>query len=101
MQSNEPGNDEDTDANASQVADHAGHQRQSLRNKIGEKSASFKKHFSHNKRSAWAIHPEESRFCRYWDIASALVLIFVCFMSPYEIAFHTGPPVVDGLFMLN
>merc|ERR1740130_1947700 len=53
------------------------------------------------RKESCAINPEESRFSRYWDWTTALCLVFVCFMSPYEIAFHQGSPSLDFLFFLN
>jgi len=50
------------------------------------------------------INPEESPRLRNWDILTALCLVFVCFVSPYEVAFNSlasQAPKADFLFWIN
>lgn len=48
------------------------------------------------------LHPEESSFARHWDMVTAVCLVFVCFISPYEVAFHTQQETTVGaLFVMN
>lgn len=42
------------------------------------------------KRKRCPIDPEASVVLKYWDICTAVCLIFVCFVSPFEVAFLVG-----------
>lgn len=46
------------------------------------------------------INPS-SNFMQQWDSVTMLALLFVAFVTPYEVAFNIEAPVVDGLFIVN
>lgn len=54
------------------------------------------------------LNPENNRFLQKWDAATGLALIFVCFVSPYEVAFmstdgggYNDMGSFDFLFWIN
>lgn len=53
------------------------------------------------KKRRFLINPEESRNLRRWDLSTSICLIFVCFVTPAEVAFGKTDPEVDALFVIN
>jgi len=57
----------------------------------------------------YIINPEDSRALKRWDIVMSVALLFVCFVTPFEVAFLDGgqgaedfiPDWTDPLFWIN
>lgn len=61
-----------------------------------------------NRRKRYVINPQENRIVRVWDSLACVALIFVCFVSPYEVAFIVDEKTLafvesgaDTLFWIN
>jgi hypothetical protein len=50
----------------------------------------------------YIIDPRSSPFISYWDTSTALALIFTAVVTPFEVAFLSGPiDPLDPLFIIN
>jgi hypothetical protein len=55
-----------------------------------------------SKKPWYIIDPRSSTFMSYWDSSTAIALIFTAVVTPFEVAFLTGPlDPLSGLFIVN
>lgn len=69
-------------------------------------SSNGQRKMSKRRSCASVISPEENKFLKKWDLVTVIALLFVCFVSPFEIAFLVEQKTMseslkDPLFFTN